>query len=83
MNVKRFVHCPLCGEKELTSEQYNHQMDRGWSRWYCPTCGNTAAWGGEFYPCLDKTCTGWAEVKCNVCGRDQYELLCLMEEGEV
>lgn len=68
----------VCGIVGLTMEQYEQQMNKPDSLWYCPNCGSTATYddarsekaqglvdGGGHDPDLDENGI------CRVCG--QYE----------
>lgn len=77
INIKRIVRCMVHGEVILTSEQYNYQMDRENMGWFCPICGSSAFWAGEFFDCLDPNCDGTTCVDtdtCDKCGKNQEEL---------
>lgn len=38
-----------CGSVELTTEQYNEQMDKPNARWRCPKCGGLAEFDDDLY----------------------------------
>lgn len=41
------VRCPTHGHVELTSAQYDEQMNKPDSLWYCPKCTERADWDGN------------------------------------
>ncbi len=77
IEIRKVVHCMAHGKVTLTYEQYNYQMDRVDMGWFCPICGSSAFWVGEFFNCLDPNCDGTAYVDtdtCDKCGKNQEEL---------
>ena len=43
------VRCPDCGERYLTREQYESQMDDADAIWHCPQCGEESIWDDDNY----------------------------------
>ena len=47
--MKYAVDCPACGLVRLTEREYDFQMDRPDSLWFCPKCGSYAEWDDDTY----------------------------------
>lgn len=72
------VMCAICGEVELDYDNYMRQLSNANSGWYCPRCGKSASFYGEYYDCINEGCNGQINNQdsdiCPECGESQMEL---------
>lgn len=66
------VNCIMCGQQEITDNEYMRQLSAADSLWTCPHCLKDAHWGGIEYAC--KNCgkfvseeIEWECPHCEMC----------------